>query len=1036
MTGTARQLLRVALAAATGGISGGAGALGNAALEVWTDRSDPARRPLDALLGEVESTVRRAATRTEYADREATVEAGLAAAGDLLSGHALTADEVADLGGVPERCASAVLRHLSDRLTDAERRVCAIAVEQVYGLLLTSASWLDELGPALHRANRRAIAELSRQFGQLDAALRSGGLTTPDPVDVRARAASVRRAEAGDRARPDAFRASDYVAQGLPAQFDRMAADDWYSVVGRHRRVALSAAAEAAVDGLAAFRARLEAVDLSRPSSEVIAALAALPLDGALAAVARTTAELMTDGRAGQGRDAPAAPAPGLSALQAALTGLREAARDPHLGVCLLLAGSFGSGRTRAVTELMATTDRAVVLLRALPIRRDGLEAAILAAARTVTDTSFATIDQFAAFVRLHLQAPCWLVIEEADRAVGTDELVEDLQRLIASMTRYRAFRWLITADEAALDVLVGRDPDFWPRYGSRNATLGAAGSGLVVLDDLDRRSGVGPRILGTSPGPAVLADDADPDAATDRLTWNPLPALVMKSVAHTPLHYFAPQLPAFTSAYWQRLEQHVRESGGSDPALIRRLAALIATRPQTVATAAVGKRDLDAIAADDDWLSGADPRSLVDELIRLRMLGWVTSPDDLSQPATLGLRGEEVWSHHVLAASPAGNDATTLALLRTWSAAGTAADRLAGAVSGAVLLGLCADPRKVKQFRRVWRAVPDIVPLRRLLRIGPSLPAFAQRDVAARLRDADVRGWSRADVFAGLRFAALAEHVAPARSGTPEGVARLELLQRLYQAEPIAQLAPYVVFCLEQIEPELDAPDIAPAMLALHGIERAGLAERAAHAFAELGHRLFPTPELWLSEFMSYIGLSSSHLPMFEGYRGTFSARGGGARREPGFWQRMVSEVAHRIVLLLGPVDAMRQFVDHGWFAGTAGDLPEVITSELNNAATVKIGRMLDGRRRGGGHYREAHDLLFALVRAVAVSELDPARQRTTALYLVKHSVRTSQTDELVVAADLHGTLTRLAEHAADLSEHDRRLLDRMLAANGLGPV
>jgi hypothetical protein len=758
--------------------------------------------------------------------------------------------------------------------------------------------------------------------------------------------------------------------------------------------------------------------------------------------------------------------------VSAAIVSLRAEVESPKYRRCLLIQGSWGSGKTRLAREiaremcsggsvgLLSLTWNKVALATSiqdlLMSEFAELQGATSMPVRTMVDTLGRSPEKRVLVLidDLHL----W--------GVGK---VGQLQELISFLTCSHQIQWIITADELRMSEVFASNlrMAFWPTYGVLESSLvldAAAGAvpvvaGWVDLDEVNRRCETGFKILENNLSPEVKLELVQVRRALEQYgsaattLMNPLPAWTRVEINPDNPSNWVLNLSTqeFVSEYWSLSLSEIVDN----KELLEEIEWLITG----VA------RDL-IIPGDYDVPIGllADLQSVVN---RTHSLGYEKAREiavllESGGFARLYSKGDAtvekleyyfvpefdvLWGYRIARVlihdieqtyTSTGERASILfERLEQWGVKAAQGDWLAETV---VQYGLGTlswlEESGAMELWWLWTSHPDLssVPLRIA---GPVGPESAEEIVVHGIRASSNVTESKRELFLLLRFAA------KSRLSNWTALDRLTVFSPLYSRINSEGFAHYFFHVLTSIfarDTLTSQDDLVGYMKALAGSEDAGFAAAAARSVTHLSahlHRseiqasvfavmdflrlsreeatakLFPPPLSDESYVVSEVDITERVFVEGELYR---------------FWEHLIQQFCRDAVRVRG-FDAFFDFDKAGWFnsAMVSKDVFVRMRSEFN----IAIGSHFRSCRKSKTRAGKFLEILTKLMDGSALN-ISPLHQRLLVFYMIRHTEVTHGGYDTRVDQNLRIFLRRLCEDRA-VSDRLRDRLKIMAAANGI---
>ena len=263
-----------------------------------------------------------------------------------------------------------------------------------------------------------------------------------------------------------------------------------------------------------------------------------------------------------------------------ALTWLQDQADSPTYASTINLAGSLGSGRSRALREFMAglPAGRGLALFPE-PFGAEDLAQSVLRAAAAVLGTRFTSLDALAAWMSRHSRdSRLYIVVDDLDH--HGPEVTASVSFVVDETSQFDNLRWMFAADSHRLDLVTTRKgSEVWRMNGyTGSETLSSAGDGWIDLDVWNRADQTGLKILAAAiadggrrnaPSKVSTQDAPDVEAIADNPEKfphevahlaSPLQALVRLRANHGPVPLTDVNHPQFARMYWDAIAQNAAE--------------------------------------------------------------------------------------------------------------------------------------------------------------------------------------------------------------------------------------------------------------------------------------------------------------------------------------------------------------------------------------------------------------------------------------------------------------------------------------------
>ena len=804
---------------------------------------------------------------------------------------------------------------------------------------------------------------------------------------------------------------------------------------------------------LSSVAAKIDRLDWGASFESVLQGLRDLDLDWAMAELVQLGVHL----RAGHHAEA----ARHCDNAASAARQLRRQTEQPRFEYCLTVVGQWGSGRSRLLLEIArriaSSGDLAVFLEAGGPSPRTEL----LERAGRLFDSPFATLGQLGRFLAETVKATLVVLIDDADQwAYFHSRFLGDLQELLTEASEFDSLRWVITADEAYFDALSSAERSrFWERYGFAWTGRGGAPdpSGWLQLDDLNVSQRLGLDILEAFAHQedrwdlAALRRDPRTFDYELRLLCNPLPAWLRLEAGagdDAPASGLIDvHRTAFVTEYWTR-RKHTLTPHPQQRDELEQIATIAAQRFAGEGPGPVPLTEMvDTISATSRFPALRDAGRAEEGLALLRvggLLRQVLSGDaevDIQVQAVTP-RLEVFWGHRIARRILADADGTEdpaeelRPVLDRWGARAAAGERLAEAVVqyALVLLGWDGAERRITE--RIWlRWLRDTtLPVYPLWMAATAAPDKAQATLARWLANAPRDASTKREVFSLLRL------VGTASTSSWSAPRRLELAKRHYRRVGESGLGGYLARVVEAIlyRPDLcNDQNYVTTLLALSGIEAAGVAESAAAASVQAGELGYGDDAwAWLTKLLMYFRHS------------TRPERGSDFPRTPStpaqvehhtqdpdgitaifFWQHLARAACQALVRRRG-LGAFHDLATSNWYGANHDGVDRHVATRMRSEANVALGSWFREHRSTAEDASTYVGLVAALTAGEALA-LQLVEQREIAFFLIRHSTITRGRPGVEVDPVFHTSLRVLCADRA-LRPRISRWLQATCEANG----
>jgi hypothetical protein len=740
---------------------------------------------------------------------------------------------------------------------------------------------------------------------------------------------------------------------------------------------------------------------------------------------------------------------------------------NPEFRHCFCLLGSWGSGRTRLLTEMARRAESSGHYALFVDFRpQTPLRESLLAGAADLFGRTFADLLELDRFLDETMVANLSILLDDLDQeARRRAGFTRELQDLLEESTVATRLRWALTADEARFDSLLdaGR-PEFWMHYGFP-ARESVRTAGWLNVDLANAEEQLGLQLLD---GIASAADKADlaeirRDADTFRYeisvlstplnAW--LRAEVEDEVAHTPSRLVDLHAHQFVNAYW-KLRRGTLSADSGEAAVLDQSVTLLARRYAEAADTCApvsGMVDfLEARAAAPALQDTREARRVLRLLSEAGLLTWWLDGDpevDIQQEM-VEPRFEAFWGYRI--ARPLWADAAKaedvrsafFAAIEPWKRRARNEDPLAVAVCQFALGLLPWDNAARKTTKDLWLrwAGRSDLPKTPLWLAAAAGSRKAQGALARWLSTENYEAKTKRELFTLVRL------LGSSSVNTWRAQHRLAHAQRHYRALGKAGLGSYLAYVMSTVlsDPVLCGDqNYVSVLCTLCGSEQADAGETAAKVAVRAGVRAFQdnTPAL-LNHTIKFFKRSSDHLGKKDFPIGS---RPGSARADAGagagagagaldgdrayfFWQHLAREIPSQLIAHSG-LKAFTRLGEAGWYGAAHRGVARHVAARMQTEANAALG----SRYR---HYRNDEvvvDYLEIVRNLVAGEALDlpEVEQREIAFFLIRHTTVTHGRRGVRVDSWFHPPLRELCA--------DGRIRDRVpwlqptCEANGLAP-
>ncbi|WP_064078140.1 hypothetical protein [Prescottella equi] len=695
---------------------------------------------------------------------------------------------------------------------------------------------------------------------------------------------------------------------------------------------------------------------------------------------------------------------------------------DPQYGLALCVAGLFGSGKSRFLTEIAydeSVKGNLVIWVRPATAA-DTIVVAVeryLAEATGRKDVGLGDLSGLRRTDRGDV-AVTFLVDDLDSWARVTPTVLDELHRLVDHLSRYDEVRWVFAAEINWLDV-VTPVASTWRSIAYRQyidapdremSTLERA-TGWLDLDAANREHGLGLKILQTTglSLPELATADGDRNAFSFEFThlYTPLNAVMRLAVGDPDLEAGEPPLTDVNSVqyvrfYWAWIKDAVARTFNAAPTALE-----AAVRDIAQHHSAEPAHDLQLPAG------AAANHAIVEQLATTGLVRILTHGDELIEAPryTLTTDFPALWGYRVSRFV----DTAEGPEVRTWWARATDGSWIAESTCQFMLSHAAGNSDGGTNLWRSWAA-----------RSAPKAPMFLAAAVlpeSAEVRIATdcisrksfmVR--SKRELFALLRFLTTAKN--PRWSGP-------DRLRTIAKLQPIAagyQLDPYLEWALTDVlgnNALINRTTYLETLLVLDRLPDGHWAHAAAAALARRGS-LFATDQQWAETILDYCARRSNPWARSSKLRATGTQHRGKATKKrrkpttpelvpaktplvmtenkpdfsnsfPGF---LTSMVASAMVASDGHV-ACRMLAQLGWWTAEEHYVDLELARYMRRSLTTSYGATI--------HYTSDDGLVdeyVAVVRDLLSGRLLPGRPlaANNAFYLIKHSKPTHGKRDVIV--------------------------------------
>jgi Caspase domain len=723
-----------------------------------------------------------------------------------------------------------------------------------------------------------------------------------------------------------------------------------------------------------------------------------------------------------------------LDAAQQSTWWLIGQAEAPQFRSCLLIAGSWGSGKTRLLIEIaQAQCDAQQLAVFLDPKFTGSLRDELLARSGDLLGSRLGDLASLTRLLRDHLRKRLFVLFDDLGAAVARQpDVLDALKDLIAESTAADVIRWVVTIDARHLDYpLDGEHQRFWLRHGYHAGKRLPSGiGGWLDLDKINTGEQVGLQLLERRSDERNRADLAEirRDAANfdleARYLCHPLPAWLRIEVPDDDISpgLLNIYLDRFVSEYWERrkrtLVANIAQRGQLDH-LVTVLARRLAAAPEP----SVALADVQADTARWPRLTWEVVLRGIDALVsgglleEHSVLGTIEDlPKDELRPTL-----EIFWGYQIALAlrHSLGAEETSagiLQVLRPWGLRARRDDWLAEAVTEFGLALMSWQDPKASITRSVWESwyQDTELPFHPLFLAGVSLPDAGQAQLRDWLKQRPPTITRKRELFLLMRL------LAQAATSEWQGPDRLGALRRHYRLIGDSGLGTYFSYVVSVILGRDDlttSQNYVATLSALAGSEDCEVAEQVAALAIDAGRRIVGDDSLALLSNVARF-LQRSTIPDYARdfptdraarSRADITDTAADPNSAPAyfFWHHLVRVVCRSVTEDRG-VDAFDDFARVNWFSGTLNGIEGNVALRMQQEANVALGAVF---RRHTHHPRETNrfvQLVDALTQGRAL-DLPRRKQREIAYYIIRHTTITRRRRAVLVDESLRPTLRTL---------------------------
>jgi hypothetical protein len=772
----------------------------------------------------------------------------------------------------------------------------------------------------------------------------------------------------------------------------------------------------------------LDGIDWAMTFEALRGALRALPLRDAEKRLA-TWAVRVPDSEFGRDRRVA------INRAQASIRWLIGQSLDPRFRSCLPITGSWGSGKTRLLTEVAEwQRDQGQLVVFLAPGFSGSLRDELLDRSAELLGWRETDVASLSRRLRTDLGKRLLVLFDDFGEAVARRPgVLGAAADLISECTGDDAIRWVVTADYLHLDdLLESGSSEFWLHYGyyaekGQHPGIG----GWLFLDDINIKEQVGLRLLQDGADDQNRADlseirrDVGSFDYEARSLCNPLPAWLRLELPEEGLSpgLLNVYIERFASAYWKQRKAVL----ASDKHQAERFEALVTLLSHRFANLPGSRVTLDDLVGDASQ-SPRLARDVIDDIDALVAGGVLDRPTaDYSEvplrPEVLSPRLGILWGYRIgraLGRDPGGDvqAADIFAALRPWGINARSGGWVAEAVTEFGLALLPWEGARARVTRSVWKSWyqdPDL-PLHPLFLAGVSIPNAGQAQLREWLKDTPPQIIRKRELFLLLRLLALA---GTSDWPTPGRLRAVQGHYRLIGASGLGMYLTYVVSALLARGDITTGQNYASVLSCLAGSEDSGVAALIADSTVEAGWGIFGDDAFaLLTNVTKFLKRSTdpAHAQDFPQRPAPAAAAAaleaaGDPNSAPAyfFWQNLVRAVARTLVERRG-IDAFDDFARVGWFSGTANGIKRHVALRMRQEANVALGAAFRARQNEASNMpRQRFIRLVDRLAQGQELELPRIQQQEIAFYLIRHTTVTGGRPAVLIDESLRPVLRAL---------------------------
>ena len=710
---------------------------------------------------------------------------------------------------------------------------------------------------------------------------------------------------------------------------------------------------------------------------------------------------------------------------------------DPQFGLALCVAGLFGSGKSRFLTEIAydeAVKDNLVIWVRPAT----GADTIVVAIERYLAEATgrrdIAIGDLSVLRRNGRGDAAVTFLVDDLDSwARVTPTVIDELHRLLDHFSRYEDVRWVFAAEVNWLDVVTPANST-WRSIAyrqsvdtpDRKVSALERATGWLDLDVANREHGLGLKILQTTglSQPELATADGDRNAFSFEFAHlhTPLNAVMRLAVFKRNLDAGEPLTDVnsiqYVQSYWAYIKDALSFTLGATPAALEAAVREIAESYSKEPT-----HDLQLPA------EATVNHATVEQLATTGLLRILSHGDELIETPryTLTTDFPALWGYRVsrFVDADEGHE------IRTWWAEATDGSWIAESTCQFMLSRAAGNNDGNTRLWRGW-ATSRSAPKAPMFFAAAALPECAEVRIASEcIARPSFMVRSKRELFALLRFLTTAKH--PQWSG-PD---RLRTIAKLQPVAADYQLDPYLEWALTEIlgnNALINSNNYQEALIVLDRVPNGHLAHAAAAALARRGSP-FDTDQQWAETILDYCARRSNPWARSSKLRDTGTphrGKGKKTRRKPtrpgqaaprtqleltenktdftdSFPGHLTSMVVSDLLGSAGHVSC-RMLAESGWWTAEERHVDSELARYMRRSLTTSYGATIHYTHDDG-----VVDEYVAVVRDLLSGQLLPGRPLAgnNAFYLIKHSEPTHGKRDVIVRPAFRQLLSQIGGDA-----------------------